>query len=127
MTSTLLIRDVDKEDFGEYECSVTNSFGSDKALLHLRRKSKKKRDKQILAMNISSRTSSCLIHQRKRMTFSKFDAHKRQHVEKKPKLFTLFTVRIPTTAEKSVLSSNTFREEKRTFFVQIADVTLFTH
>ena len=39
MTSTLVIRDVSESDIGPYACTVANAFGTDSAVLHLRKKS----------------------------------------------------------------------------------------
>ena len=37
--STLVVRDVKEEDFDAYTCTVSNAFGADTALIHLRRHS----------------------------------------------------------------------------------------
>ncbi len=38
--STLTVKDVTEDDLGAYVCKVANSFGTDSAAIHLRRKSK---------------------------------------------------------------------------------------
>lgn len=38
--STLVVKDVKESDFGAYACTVSNAFGADTALIHLRRHSK---------------------------------------------------------------------------------------
>ena len=42
VSSTLIVKNVDKADFGAYKCTVANSFGSDAAELLLKKKSKRK-------------------------------------------------------------------------------------